>query len=363
MKENIKDDETHSSKNLLEKISNKDTIKSDIYIELEDKNLTLTQNSSLRRDSQTSFTKALISKVQKEEEEEFLKKRMKERQKLISKVKSFSRKDYIVFFFILISCGLNFNYLFLPFVLISVIYFFAIESLSFKLMKLKYFLEIFTVGYASYLFLYKVIIYSLIKNKNESVLVNKKDYFIDLGICTLKDIDSLLYFFLNFFPELIIIAASGYGVLISFQSRLLKETDTLSKNINGVKLSKLILIIYLFFIAFTNFHFSYISLLYMISNQFVMLLNSFKFNDKTLKKVLKFIMHILNFIIGIQIVLINYLNIPSIQKAAEEYYKRRKNIKIYEYFTWEQIGINISSSDDLKNTEADTICVFLSHFS
>ena len=348
MKENNKDDETNSSKNLLEKISNKDTIKSDIYIELEDKNHTLTQNSSLRRDSQTSFTKALINKVQKEEEEEFLKKRMKERQKLISKVKSFSRKDYIVFFFILISCGLNYNYLFLPFVFISVLYFFAIESLSFKLMKLKYFLEIFTVGYASYLFLYKVIIYGLIKNKNESVLVNKKDYFIDLGICTLKDIDSLFYFFLNFFPEIIIIAASGYGVLISFQSRLLKETDTLSKNVNSVKLSKLILIIYLFFIAFTNFHFSYISLLYMISIQFVMLLNSFKFNDKILKKVLKFIMHILNFIIGIQIVLINYLNIPSIQKTAEEYYKQRKNVKIYGYLTWEQIGINISSSDNLK---------------
>ena len=345
MKENNKDANS-SSKNIL--YSN-DTIKSDIYIELEDKNPSSTDNSLFRRESQTSFTKALLNKVKKEEEEEFLKKRMKEKQKLINRVKSLFRKDYIVFFFILISCGLNYNYLFLPFVFISLIYFFAIEQLSFKLLKFKYFLEIFTIGYASYLLVYKMIIYSLIKNGNESILYTKKDYYKDLGVCTLKDIDSYYYFSLNFLPEIIIIAATGYGILISFQSRLLKETDTPSTNINSVKLTKFILIIYLILTAFTNFNFSYMSLFYMICIQLVMLLNSFKFTDRIMKGVLKFIMHLLNIIIAVQIILINILNIPSIQERAEDYYKELKEKDGFsQYFTWEKIGIIINSSDEVN---------------
>ena len=345
MKENnnVKELSSSSSKNILNKIK---TNKTEIFIELEDKNPALQEGSSLRNDSQTSFTKALLSKVQKEEEEEFLKLKMKETQKLLNLIKSLYRKDYIVFFFVLISCGLNYNYLFLPFVLICIIYYFAIEKLSIKMLKLKYFLEIFIVGYASYLFLYKVIIYSLIKNDNESITKDYKDYYIDLGICTLKDRDSYNYFFLNFLPELIIIGASGYGNLISFRCRLLKETDTLSKNINSAKLTSYIIIIYLFLVAFTNFYFSYLSLFYMLCIQFIMLLNSFKFNDRIIKKLLKFVMHLLYFIIGIQIILINYLNIFTIQKKVNEYYEECKNKKgLSKFFTWGQIGINTEIKD------------------
>ena len=349
MKENnkVEDQLSSSSKNILNRIK---TNKTEIFIELEDKNPALQEGLSLRNDSQTSFTKALLSKVQKEEEEEFLKMKMKESQKLLNLIKSLSRKDYIVFFFVLTSCGLNYNYLFLPFVLICIIYYFAIEKLSIKMLKLKYFLEIFTVGYASYLFLYKVIIYSLIKNNNESIIKDYKDYYIDLGICTLKDKDSYNYFFLNFLPELIIISASGYGNLISFRCRLLKETDTLSKNINSAKLTSYIIIIYFFLIAFTNFYFSYLSLFYILCIQLIMLLNSFKFNEKIIKKVLIFIMHLLNFIIGIQMILINYLNIFSIQKKINKYYENCKNKKgLSKYFTWEQIGINTDSSMEMKH--------------
>ena len=346
MKENNKEEErsSYTSKNILNRIK---TNKTEIFIELEDKNPTLQEGSSLRNDSQTSFTKALLNKVQKEEEEEFLKMKMKESQKLLNLIKLLSRKDYIVFFFVLISCGLNYNYLFLPFVLICITYYFAIEKLSTKMMKLKYFLEIFTVGYASYLFLYKVIIYSLIKNENKSILNDYKDYYIDFGICTLKDKDSYNYFFLNFIPELIIIAASGYGNLISFRCRLLKETDTLSKNINSAKLTSYIIIIYLFLVAFTNFYFSYLSLFYMLCIQFIMLLNSFKFSGRIIKKVLNYIMHFLYLIIGFQIILINYLNIYSIQKNVNEYYEKCKNKKgLRKYFTWAQIGINTDSSKE-----------------
>ena len=350
MKENNEEDSSHSSSKKLIDVTKMKTVKSEIFIELEDKNRPFEEDSSLRRESQTSFTKALLNKVQKEEEEVFMKNLMKETQKLKSQIKSLLRKDYIVFFLILYSCGLNFNFLFLPFVSVSMIYYPAIELLSPKLMKLKYFLEIFTVGYASYLFLYKVIIYSLIKNENQSVTKDYKNYYIDLGICTLRDKDSYYYFFLNFLPELIIIAASAYGILTSFRCRLLKKTDTLSKNITSVQLTKIILIIYLFFVAFTYFHFSYLSLFYMICIQFVMLLNSLKINYKVIKKILKFLLHFLNLIICLQIILMNYLNIFTIQKSAQDYYNNNTNRNGFaKYFTWKQIGINIDKSKKFED--------------
>ena len=62
MKENNKEEErsSYTSKNILNRIK---TNKTEIFIELEDKNPTLQEGSSLRNDSQTSFTKALLNKV------------------------------------------------------------------------------------------------------------------------------------------------------------------------------------------------------------------------------------------------------------------------------------------------------------
>ena len=164
MKENNEEDSSHSSSKKLIDVTKMKTVKSEIFIELEDKNRPFEEDSSLRRESQTSFTKALLNKVQKEEEEVFMKNLMKETQKLKSQIKSLLRKDYIVFFLILYSCGLNFNFLFLPFVSVSMIYYPAIELLSPKLMKLKYFFFFFYICYASYLFFYILFIYILIIN-------------------------------------------------------------------------------------------------------------------------------------------------------------------------------------------------------
>ena len=126
MRENDKEEEFNSSsKNFMKTLSRIDTNRSEKYIELEDRNPRKTRlPSSIKRDSQTSFDRALLYKVRKEEEEENLKKRIKEQHKIISQVRALYRKDYIVFFFILISSAFNFNYLFLPFVIFALIYFF-----------------------------------------------------------------------------------------------------------------------------------------------------------------------------------------------------------------------------------------------
>ena len=79
MKDINQEEETHfSSKNLLNRI---DTAKTEKYIELEDRTPTLNKDSSFR-ETQTSFDKALIKKIKKEEEEKLLKKQLKENQKI-----------------------------------------------------------------------------------------------------------------------------------------------------------------------------------------------------------------------------------------------------------------------------------------
>lgn len=88
-------------------------------------------------------------------------------------------------------------------------------------MRLKYFLEIFTAGYSSYLLLFKIIIYTLIKNENQNVVTKNKNFYIDLGNCILKDLDSNFYFIMNFLPEALIILTNVYGILVSFRNRLL----------------------------------------------------------------------------------------------------------------------------------------------
>ena len=244
MRENDKVEESNnSSKNLPQTLSRINTNKSEIYIEMQDKNPIspnrnrISSNSS-QRNSQTSFDRALLYKIRKEEEEENLRKLQKERERLLGQVNSLQRKDYTVFFFLLFSSSFNYNYLFLPLVFIALIYFLALEKLSRGFLKLKYFLEIFALGYTSYLFIFKVITFSLIKNKNETILNKEKDFYIDLGVCTLIDLESYYYFINNFLPELILMAVCGYGILVSFRCRLLKESDKINKIITGEKLKK-----------------------------------------------------------------------------------------------------------------------------
>ena len=313
MKENDKEDEeseNSSSHNLINLFS-----KTDSNIKNEK-----TQNKNIGQDTETSFDKIILKKVQKEEKELKMQIQLKERQKLLKKLSSCIRKDYIVFFFILLSSSFNYNYFFLPFIVIGMMYLFCIENLNWKPLRLKYFLEIFSIGYASYLLLFKIVIFLLIKNNDELVLQTKKSLFIDLGCCTLKDLDSNSYFILNFMPEIIIIAASGYGILISFQSRLLKPSDLDTKNITHLKLSKYILILYLLIVLFTMFNLSYLSLFYVICIQFLILLISVKFTERIIKSLFKIIINVLIVLISLQIMLTNYLNIPSVQQKYQNQY-------------------------------------------
>ena len=347
MKESNNEEDSHSSsKSLLNKLN---TVKTEKFIEMEDRSPTLLQGKNTIRESQTSFDKALLNKVKNEEEELNLKKKMKENEKILGQIKSVTRKDYIVFFVILVSIGLNYNILFLPFVFICIIYFLAVGKISFKLLKFRYFMEILSLGYAAYLLLYKIIVYSLLNSKLKSKIEDHSDGYIDFGVCVLKEPEQFYNIYLNFLPEINIIIVCGYGILVSFRCRLLKSTDKISKNITSIKITKYILFIYIVFIALTMTNFSYLSLFYMLCIQIVMLLNSFKFHCRKMKKILKFVLHFLDVIIFIQIILINVFNIPSNQKKAQDFYDNLSKKKGFvKYFNWKYIGINVDSSYEIS---------------
>ena len=122
-------------------------------------------------------------------------------------------------------------------------------------------MEILSLGYAAYLLLYKIIVYSLLNSKLKSKIEDHSDGYIDFGVCVLKEPEQFYNIYLNFLPEINIIIVCGYGILVSFRCRLLKSTDKISKNITSIKITKYILFIYIVFIALTMTNFSYLSLL------------------------------------------------------------------------------------------------------
>lgn len=347
MKEKDIEEESHNSfsKDVIEKYRKSTTEKISKNTENKNKNLNQNQISSIRKETTASFDKILLRKIKKEEKELKEQMQLRQRQKLLKKLDNSTTKDYIFFFFLLISSSFNYNYLFLPFIVIAMIYLMCIENLNWRQMKIKYYLEIFTIGYASYLLLFKIIIFFLIKNEDESVLVDKKDLYIDLGCCILKNLDSYLYLILNFSTEVVTIGISGYSILTSFRCRLLKPSDMNVKTITHLKLSKYILIIYCLIVTFTVFNLSYLSIFYIFCIQFILLLSSVKLSENKIKRILKRIIYILIFTIYCQIILINFLNVPSVQKGFEKEYEKKKN----NYFTWKKIGININSSKEVND--------------
>ena len=316
----------------------------------------------IKGENESTFEKILNDKLKREEENDKINMEVKLRKKLLKKLNTYIIKDYLLFFFLFLSSSFNFNFLFLPFIFIGAIYLTCIGSFRFKQMRLKYFLEIFVIGYTSYLLLFKIIIYSLMKNENEFVNNNYKDLFIDLGICILKDRDSNLNFIMNFLPEISIILISGYSILISFRSRLLTQNDLRVKTITNFKLSKYAFIIYVLMVASTMFNLSYLSLFYIICIQIILFLCSIKYKEHLIKKILNYMIYFIIVLSSLQIVCMNCVNIHSINKKLL-IDKENNNIKSNNkrYLISKQIGINIyNDSNDTEYIITNFIGYFFS---
>ena len=361
MKENDREEIILNSDMTLNKIR-KSLIRSTVYsrsssTQIDEKVPYPKKTNRSKRESLISFDRILNNKLKREEEQERIKMEVKAKKKLIKKVNQAIRKDYIIFFFLFLSSSLNFNYFFLPFIFIGGIYLSCIGNFKYRPMRLKYLLEIFVIGYASYLLLFKIIVFSLIKNENQNINKNHKALFIDLGNCILKDRDSNFYFFMNFIPEIIIILISGYGILVSFKSRLLTPKDLKIKNITNFKLSKYTFIIYVLMVAGTMFNLSYLSLFYIISIQIILFLCAIKFNENIIKIILKYMIYSIIILSSLQIIFVNCMNIPSIN--AKIIQKDDSNRPSDNYIISRKIGINITNGSE--ETE-DIIINFIGYF-
>ena len=308
-------------------------------------------------ESNAPFERILNNKLELEEKEKKLRMEIKQKKKLIRKVNKSIRKDYILFFFLFLSSSFNFNYLFLPYIFLGTIYLSCLGNFNMRPKKLKYLFEIFIIGYTSYLLLFKIIVYSLIKNGNEYVITDKKDLFIDLGNCILKDLDSNFYFTMNFLPEILIILSSGYGIYISFICRLLTPNDLKEKNITNFKLSKYVFIIYILMICCTMFNLSYLSLIYILCNQIILFLCSIKYKENVIKKLLKNMIYLIILLSALQIIIMNILNIPSIN--SELFNENQDILDNKKYIIIKQIGLNIN--DNEQDTK-DIIINFVGYF-
>ena len=320
------------------------------------------RENSVRR--LTSFEVELLKAVRKEEEEQNRKKRLAEKNKIKKKLTLTNTKDYLFLFILLMSSVFNFNFFYLVNIIIATIYIFYIEQLSTRSKKIKFFCEIFSVGYSSYLLIFKLICLILVNNNNKTVTVKYKQLFIDLGICALKDIDkdekSNLNLIMTFLTEIFVIIVSGFSTLISFICRMVEEGDSKFKEIKMLTLRKIILLAYIFFVLFSLFNISFLSLLYIFFMQFILLLNSIRISEKKVKSFYHFIVIFSLISLLFQIILTNILNIPTLKDIIyhPDQISVKKGSKRYSIFT--QIGIKYAYDDDGKKIALNFVSYLIS---
>ena len=161
-----------------------DTSRENIMIEKEQNgNIENTKQDNIKENREnsvtrlTSFEVELLNAVKKEEEELYMKKKLSEKNKIKKKLTLTNTKDYLFVFILLMSSVFNFNYFYLVNIIIATIYIFYIEQLSSQAKKIKYLCEIFSVGYSSYLLIFKLISLILVNNNNKTMTVKHNMLF------------------------------------------------------------------------------------------------------------------------------------------------------------------------------------------
>ena len=251
--------------------------------------------------------------------------------------------DYIIFFVLFMSSSFNFSFLYLPFIFETFIYLIWLESISERGMKLKYILQLFNFVYSIILSLLKLALLSY-ENGQSSLIINNIDLFLNLGFCNLRDLKSSYYFIMTFFAEMIILLINLYAIMS-------KEFSNLSKNrqINyyrkkrNWRLRSLIIIVYLCLLGLAMYNTSYLTFIYLFLIQIIFLFNSLNFDFKFVKKIFKIIVYMISFLLYLQIVFINFLNIPKYQDEIlfeEEIVTENGDIKYYS--KWTKLGINFT---------------------
>ena len=257
-------------------------------------------------------------------------------------------KEYIFILVLLISSSINFSYLYLPFIFVAlIIYIFLSRNNHQSSKKCKLILEIITLIYAILLTIFKIVFIILIKN-DISFIKDNKDFFLDLGICYLRDEDSKFYFLMTFLGESIVIFFSLYSIIISRlcnDFRPLNDTSIMENDFWTTR--NLIMLNYIFILFFATFNISFLTLYYMCAMQFIFFLDSLTNNRKKFQTFFKAICIILITLIIIQLIAINVLNIPTFQKDIlyEDVIIEEDDERVFSL--WTKIGINYAYHREL----------------
>jgi len=251
--------------------------------------------------------------------------------------------DYTIFFVLFMSSSFNFSFLYLPFIFETFIYLIWLESISEWGLKLKHILQLFNFIYSIILSLLKLALLSY-ENGQSSLIINNINLFLNLGFCNLRDLKSTYYFMMTFFAEMTILLINLYAIISKEFSNLSKHRQIhYYRRKRNWRLRSLIMIVYLCMLGLAMYNTSYLTFIYLLLVQIIFLFNSLNFDFKLVKKIFKMIVYIISFLLHVQIILINVLNIPKYQDEIlfdKEIVDENGNIKYFS--NWTKLGINFT---------------------
>lgn len=251
-------------------------------------------------------------------------------------------KDFLMMLILLLSSSFNFNYLYLPFILVGLMYNCLILENKSNSRRTKFILEIIIFIYSFLLLVFKILSLILISNNNEFYL-SHKDIFINLGISSLKsnDHDDSKYIAATILGEGIVFLFSLAAIIIykvtnitdeEIESRYFKK---LTYNLLFTIMKKYLFTCYFVISGVAVFNKSIISLIYILPLCFLLFLFAIDVKKATIYNIFRTIIFILLYLLIIEVLLINFINIYSI---AQKYFLSDDDFLLI----WRQIGFYIA---------------------
>ena len=261
------------------------------------------------------------------------------------KILIYNIKDHIMMYFLLVSSSMNFNILYIPSILTGLYYIFLLfnNNKDYKRKKLK--IEIIFLIYSVLLIIIKLVIFGLVENGHLDSETNISILF-NLGIRYKKEDNHIFNIILSFIGEGTIIISCIYSIFISVIYRNVEMENNTNEITKGKLFSKIKFIIYICYILlliYGVYNRSYLSLIYLVFYQILLIIITYKNNFPFIFLIFKIIRIFFLSVLSLQLFLINFFNINYFQEgiAKLEYiYKDEEKTeikKVYSVFT--MIGI------------------------
>ena len=324
-------------------------------IKTTDSNILPTLNTQLGEDNQPKLS-LLSDKLQVDENDE-LYSGIKMSDTFIIKQSTlvprylYISKDFIFLFILLISSGLNFNYLYLPYLLIVFISYFLLFKSGKNSKIFKRVLEIFTLVYSVGLLVFKL--YFSISVKTGKDFDDYNQLLLDFGVLSLLDKDSNYFLVASFIGESLVILFSIYSLVISFLNKdnevgeFIDPKNEIQLNDFYSLMTRCIYLFYISIVGWSIFNRSILTLIYIVPLNVILYILAMNYKKKLLFYIFKFFSITLSIIIFIHIILINVFNVATIR----DYYITN-DLEIRDNYprvitAWTKLGINQAFHKDM----------------